>query len=52
MTIDSTSCLGDLPPQVGKSVDCMVSGAGETAGFTVTVTSVDGGQVNFSVAQA
>ena len=52
VTIDSTSCSGDLPAQVGQSVDCMVSGAGESAGFTVTVTSVDGGQVNFSVAQA
>jgi hypothetical protein len=52
VAIDSTSCSGDLPPQVGRSVDCTVSAAGETAGFTVTVTSVDGGQVNFSVAQA
>ena len=50
--IDSTSCTGDLPPEVGRSVNCTVSGAGETAGFTVTVTSVDGGLVNFSVAQA
>jgi hypothetical protein len=50
VTIDSTSCSGDLPAQVGRSVNCMVSGAGETAGFTVTVTSIEGGQVNFSVA--
>lgn len=50
--IDSSACEGDLPPRVGGSVNCVLTGAGETVEFTVTVTSVDGGLVNFSVAQA
>jgi hypothetical protein len=49
VTIDTSSCEGDLPPQVGQSVNCTLSAAGETAGFTVTVTSIDGGLINFSV---
>lgn len=47
--VDSSTCSGDLPPTVGSSVDCTLSGGGETAVFTVTVTGITGGLVNFSV---
>ncbi|MFC4950239.1 DUF4333 domain-containing protein [Pseudonocardia sp. GCM10023141] len=47
--IDKTECAGDLPPQVGQSTTCTVSGGGETVKLKVSVTTVDGGQVNFSI---
>ena len=49
--IDASGCAGDLQPRVGSSVGCEVTAGGETAGFTVTVTSVDGGLVNFAIEQ-
>jgi hypothetical protein len=49
VAIDTAECAGDLPPQVGGSVACELTGGGESAEFTVTVTSIDGGLVNFSV---
>jgi hypothetical protein len=47
--VDSSNCTGDLQPQVGNAVSCDVTGGGESAQFTVTVTSTDGGLINFSI---
>jgi Domain of unknown function (DUF4333) len=51
IAVDSSNCVGDLPPQVGRSVSCDVTAGGESAEFAVTVTSVDGGLINFSIEQ-
>lgn len=51
VAVDAADCAGDLPPQTGKSVSCDVTAGGETAAFTVTVTSIDGGLVNFAIKQ-
>jgi Domain of unknown function (DUF4333) len=47
--VDEADCTGDLPAQVDGTVGCAVTGGGETASMVVTVTSVDGGQVNYSI---
>lgn len=52
VTIDSADCAGDLPPTVGGSVVCRLTGEGDTADFTVTVTAVNGGLINYSIEQA
>ena len=51
IAVDSSTCAGDLQPEVGSSVSCDVTAGAESAQFAVTVTSVDGGLVNFSIAQ-
>lgn len=51
VVVDSSTCTDDLQPQVGSSVSCDVTSGSESARFTVTVTSVDGGLVDFSVEQ-
>jgi hypothetical protein len=51
VAIDSSNCAGDLQPQVGGSVSCNVTSGTESAEFTVTVTSIDGGLINFSIEQ-
>lgn len=51
LSIDSADCAGDLPPTVGESVVCTLTGGGDTADFTVTVTAVDGGLINYSIEQ-
>jgi len=47
--VDDTDCAGDLPAQVGSTVTCALSGGGGTATMVVTVTSVDGGRVDYSI---
>lgn len=47
--IETTVCAGDLPPQVGGSVVCTLTAEGESADFTVTVTAVDGGLINYEI---
>jgi hypothetical protein len=49
--VDSSNCAGDLQPQLGNSVSCEVAAGSERAEFAVTVTSVDGGLINFSIEQ-
>lgn len=49
VTVDSSTCSGDLPPTVGGTVSCSLRSGTDTADFTVTVTSIDGGLVNFSI---
>ena len=51
VAVDTSDCAGDLQPRPGQSVSCDVSADGETAAFTVTVTSIDGGLVNFAIEQ-
>jgi hypothetical protein len=51
IAVDSSNCAGDLQPTVGSSVSCDVTAGAESAEFAVTVTSVDGGLINFSIEQ-
>jgi Domain of unknown function (DUF4333) len=51
IAVDSSTCAGDLQPRVGSSVSCDVTAGAESAEFAVTVTSVDGGLINFSIEQ-
>lgn len=51
ITVDSSDCAGDLQPRVGESVTCTVRSGGETLDLTVTVTSVDGGLINYQIEQ-
>jgi Domain of unknown function (DUF4333) len=51
VTIDGSACAGDLQPQAGQSVTCDLTAGEETATFAVTVTSINGGLVNFDVEQ-
>jgi hypothetical protein len=49
---DSVVCPGDLATDVGASVTCAVSKGPETRGVTVSVVSVVGAQVQFSMKMA
>lgn len=51
IAVDSSTCAGDLQPQIGSSVSCDVTAGAESAEFAVTVTSIDGGLINFSIEQ-
>jgi len=46
---DSVVCPGDLATDVGASITCAVTKGPETRGVTVSVVSVDGGQVQFNM---
>lgn len=46
---DSVSCPGDLATDPGASITCAVTKNGETRGVTVSVASVNNGQVQFSM---
>ena len=47
--VDETDCAGDLPPQVGSSVACTITDADGTATMVATVTSIDGGRIDYSI---
>lgn len=49
---DSVVCPSDLSADLGASVTCAVTKNGETRGVTVTVASLDNGQVGLSMALA
>ncbi|WP_300016922.1 DUF4333 domain-containing protein [Pseudonocardia sp.] len=49
VVVESAACAGDLPPEVDGSVVCTLTAEGESADFTVTVTAVDGGLINYSI---
>ncbi len=51
VTVDSARCSGDLPPEIDKSVICMLTGGSRAYRLRVTVTSVEGGLINFSYAE-
>jgi hypothetical protein len=48
-SVDGADCEGDLAAEVGESVICTVSGGGESIDLQVSVTSVDGGLINYQL---
>jgi hypothetical protein len=46
---DEFTCPEDLPAEVGASIRCELTEAGQTYGVTVTTTSVDGDDAQFDV---
>lgn len=46
---DSATCPGDLDGTVGSTLTCSATGGGETFDVTATVTSVEGGTINFDI---
>ena len=47
---DSAQCAGNLEGTAGNTVDCTVVTGSDTASFTLTVTTVSGGSINYSYA--
>jgi Domain of unknown function (DUF4333) len=47
---DSAQCAGNLEGRVGNTVECTVVTGSDTASFTLTVTTVRGGGINYSYA--
>lgn len=47
---DRAECAGDLEGRPGNTVDCTVVTGSESARFTLTVTTVSGGSINYSYA--
>ncbi|MEN3318544.1 MAG: hypothetical protein V7643_1945 [Mycobacterium sp.] len=47
---DSVQCAGNLEGKAGNTVDCTVVTGEETAWFSLTVTTVSGGSINYSYA--
>jgi hypothetical protein len=45
----AATCSNDLPAQVGATVTCTLTGAGD---WTVRTTAVDGGKIDYSIEQA
>ncbi|MFL1427911.1 MULTISPECIES: DUF4333 domain-containing protein [unclassified Nocardiopsis] len=48
-TPDDFTCADDLPAEVGAEIRCELTNGGETIGVTVTVTSVEGDNVQWDV---
>lgn len=44
---DSASCTDNLQGKAGTSVECVVTSSGRTQPFTLTVTTVQGSNINF-----
>lgn len=49
---EAVQCPGDLASEIGSSITCAVTVGGETRGLTITVVSVDNGQLNLSMTPA
>ena len=47
---DSAHCAGNLESKVGNTVDCTVVSGEDIRSFTLTVTTVSGGSINYSYA--
>jgi len=47
---DSAQCTGNLEGKAGNTVDCTVVTGQDTRSFTLTVTTVSGGRINYSYA--
>jgi hypothetical protein len=47
---DSALCEGNLEGKAGNTVDCTVVSGPDTRSFTLTVTTVSGGSINYSYA--
>jgi hypothetical protein len=52
VAVESAECAGDLAPTVDAKTTCKVTGGGESLDLDVTVTSVDGGAVNYQLQEA
>lgn len=52
ITVETLTCEEELPGKEGESIVCSGTPADSVGDLTVTVTSVDGLQVNFNVEQA
>lgn len=48
-TPEEISCPDDLPAEEGAEMTCVLSDGGQTIDVAVTVTSVDGGDVQFDI---
>lgn len=48
-TPDDVDCPDDLPAEVGAEMRCTLTADGESIGLTVTVTEVEGTNVNFDI---
>ena len=46
---DDVSCPEDLPAEEGAGITCVLSAGGETIDVDVTVSSVDGSDVQFDI---
>ena len=46
---EEISCPEDLPAEEGAEMTCVLSDGGQTIDVTVTVTRVDGGDVEFDI---
>lgn len=46
---DDIECPGDLEAEVGTTMRCTLIAGEDELGVTVTVTEVDGGEVNYDV---
>jgi hypothetical protein len=47
---DSAQCAGNLEGKAGNTVECTVVSGPDTKSFTLTVTTVSGGSINYSYA--
>lgn len=47
---DSAQCAGNLEGEAGNTVDCTVVSGQDTTSFTLTVTTVTGGTINYTYA--
>ena len=45
----AVDCPGELATDIGSEITCAVTFGDETRGVTITVVSVDNGQLNFSM---
>lgn len=52
VVVDSTECDGDLQPEVGQIATCTITLGQDSLKGTVTVTAVNGGQVDYAIDQA
>jgi len=51
-TVESLTCDGDLEPRQGATQSCLVGYSGQSLPLVATVTSVEGGLINFNVQEA
>jgi hypothetical protein len=51
LAADTATCPGDLDAEVGKTMTCKATGGGESFDVTVTVTSLQGSDINFDIAR-
>ncbi|MGQ0573326.1 MAG: DUF4333 domain-containing protein [Pseudonocardia sp.] len=50
--VESLTCDGDLEARTGATQSCLVAAGGESLPLAVTVSSIEGGLINFTVNEA